>query len=871
MVIKIWQYDSALDGVASPKLKQSLAFSTSLSRARYIFDIQLSAEDLAVMEQVKPVGDYVHADKARGHRIEGRYAYNLVSEDPEGRSQELALYGARAGLKRFWHLTVSSREDEKLTPQQLEHVRAVVCRVLGVSDCPSIWADHRDTDNDHCHGLVVSFLPAEDRPVTFGQEWWKEAGQIAMAIIERDLGLEPEPNRRFVADQSGVYHTFSDIQVADKDGKLLDRTEIISAQRAHRAWKRSNYAAQVEHAGTEWDMERAVQTLAKPRIEKAQTAAEMHASLARVGLKYVAGKSGARIVANGYRQAPGQHSGGQSVAAGKAYSNAALGKLSNRLKGGYTPAAHNLHVRKFVMPRFEKLTDDARGRFADRRAEIEECTHLAHHLEKHNAHFYRKKRAIEHGANVNEQRAHRRRSHQEELAEVKALEKSLARPFQENRPFPKKDGDPLAILWGPPPGRRSSERSRRQEEERRELEDRYRIESTGWGSRYWLGDELAFVARLRTIQIFSQKRRVKIDALRLARRKFRRLRIASAQKIRKGLARIAAELEIVLDKGPLQKLGATHIGMVVAGVTRGIVASSRAYHRTLEDREALRPKARDDRRVRDNSVRAFKANDDQLRIETLVYRYALERQELAEDAPDPSRQARRRLAEEIDHNALLLAPSRHRASFEGISCRFLDDPVLVRAFEDNPHRLVDPDVQRDLAAIEAVQIERRRWIAAAIVAGAASVEEDELVVRHKNASWAPAFWQAQRSDPTFRRLIAVARARPDRFPFDTETKPGEKAFRHAKARGLDGFATAIAREMRYGIKPSNKLASEPGLKAGDGALPQAAPPREGSDEAANSERHRLGASPAPVPDRGAEVARDRNPYPGYPNSGGFER
>lgn len=404
MVINIWRYDSTLKGVASPKLKQDLAFSTSLSRARYIFDIQLSAEDVAIMEQVRPVGDYVNTDSPQGHRIKGRHAYNMVSQDPEGRAQEIAIYGARAGLHRFWHIAVSSREGEHLTPEQLEHVRSVVCRVMGVEDCPSVWADHRDTDNDHMHGLVVSFLADEDRPVVFGQDWWKEAGQIAMAIIERDLGLEPEPNRRFVADRTGVYHTFSDIKVADENGTILGRSEIVAAQKAHMAWKRDNYAAQIENSGKEWDLERAVQVLAKPRMMKSDTAKEMHESLARVGLKYVAGQSGARIVAHGYLPGSGKDAQGQSIAAGKAYSNAALKKLGNRLKGGFKPAPPDLSVRTFVMPRFEKLTEEERDRYADRRAENEECKALTQHLEKHNADHYRRVRDAEKGASTNERR-----------------------------------------------------------------------------------------------------------------------------------------------------------------------------------------------------------------------------------------------------------------------------------------------------------------------------------------------------------------------------------------------------------------------------------------------------------------------------------
>ena len=869
MVINIWRYDSGLNGVASPKLKQDLAFSTSLSRARYIFDIQLSAEDIAVMGKVKPVGDYVNTDSAEGHRIEGRHAYNLVSEDPEGQSQEIAIYGARAGLKRFWHIAVSSREGEHLTPEQLEHVRLVVCRVMGVEDCPSVWADHRDTDNDHMHGLVVSFLAGEDRPVTFGQDWWKEAGQIAMAIIERDLGLEPEPNRRFVADRTGVYHTFSDIKVADENGKILGRSEIVAAQKAHKAWKRDNYAAHMEQSGEEWEMERAVQVLATPRIMKSHTAEQMHESLARAGLKYVAGQSGARIVANDYLPEAGQHAQGQSIAAGKAYSNAALKKLGNRLEGGYLPAAPGLAVRKFVMPRFEKLTIEERDRFADRRAEIEECKELADHLEKHNAHFYRRMRDVEKGNDVNERRAQRRRSHEREVAKVKMLEKSVSKPFRDSRVFPEETGDMLALLWGPPAGKSSPSKTLREDEERRELEDRYRIEASEEARKFWYGEELAFVERLRTIEIVSQKRRARIDALKLARHRFRRLRVASTQKIRKGLARIAAELEVVLEKGPLKKLANEHFRSVCAGATRSIVASSRAYHDTYGGREGNRSRVHDERRRRAERTRAFAESGYPLHASKLVTDYVLDAQNSSLDpnAADSALETRRLIANEIDHDKLWLAPSRYHASHEGFHWRFLDDPILVETFKNKPHRLLDPAVQRDLTAIEAIQIERRRWIAAAIVAGAASIEEDNLTVSGNNASWAAAFWKAQRSDPTFQRLITVARARPHRFAYDENARPGELSRKLALWNKDPRLAKAIARQMHAYERTNTAIA----IGNRSPANPATLPPKNAVPELASDMSSRTATS-TPRPAAGKDRSLPERPrHPGPPNPDGFER
>ncbi len=186
-------------------------------------------------------------------------------------------------------------------------------RLLGVEDCPSIWAVHGDTDNQHMHGLIVSFLPAEDRSVKFGQDWWKEACQIAAAIIERDLNLDPEPNHRLIADQTGVYCRISDTRIADANGTIIGRPEIVAMEKAQRTWKRANYAPLKELAGTEHDLEKGIRLLAEQRIKKAANAREMHESLARVGLRYIADDNGARVVANGYRPGSGKNALGQGM------------------------------------------------------------------------------------------------------------------------------------------------------------------------------------------------------------------------------------------------------------------------------------------------------------------------------------------------------------------------------------------------------------------------------------------------------------------------------------------------------------------------------------------------------------------------------
>lgn len=146
-------------------------------------------------------------------------------------------------------------------------------------------------------------------------------------------------------------------------------------------------------------------------------------------------------------------------------------------------------------------------------------------------------------------------------------------------------------------------------------------------------------------------------------------------------------------------------------------------------------------------------------------------------------------------------------------------------------------VQERLGAIEAIQIEERRWIAAALLQGRVGLKEDVLVVQNAEDEWARSFWAAQKDDPSFRRLLEVSRLRPDRFGFDLEQRPDVEAW--SKARGRDpALAARIADEIH--------LASEKyGLAAARAAL-ETARDRSGSvnytaklNEAADAYRERI--------------------------------
>lgn len=842
MVINIWQYADLQTGIAAPSLKQQLAYSTALSRARYIFDMQLSDRDVQVMLRVKPVGDYIHKDGHRAERITGRYAYNLPSDEPEGWSEDMAIQGAAGGLDRFWHIVVSSREGEDLTEEQLAHVRKVVLDVLGIARCPSIWATHGDTKTQHSHGLVSSFLAQSDERVTFGQGWWKEAGQIAMAIIERDLGLDPEPNRRFVADRTGVYSTFTDMKVADEHGRIIDRAAITAMHKAHDKWRAQNYASEGQEPGGEWDLARAVKQIAAQRIQLADTPEEIHESLARVGLRYVASATGAWLVANDFRPGSGKNAGGQSIAAGKAYANAALGKLNDRFKkvGGYRPAAPSLYVRPFVMPRFNKLDGESARTYAEHQAEIEEADALLQHLNIDNGESYRRRRDKLKGAGANAAHQARKLDHQDEIAAALTLRDELNVKSSDIKGGTQQapgdaDHQTVALIWGPPPGKPNAKKQERSEADRRDIEARYHIERSNREARYWLDGHLAFIERRRTIELVTRKRRALIDALKIARDKFRAIRVAARHRIRASMARIASELRLRIHAGWLNKIGRQHRELLAEGKAESIVDRSMRYHATAPDRINARGRARSQRLHAQQGLETPNGPTEGLGADGLVARYlsADDRRTMAGNAERDraTRDALEIIITEIDHDSLALASSRQTYSALNSPIRYLDDARLIQSMGGSPELLVDADIQRALRASELLQLEKRRWVAGAIASGHATLEEGRVSVSGHPGHWAERYWEAQRHDPSFLRLVHVARARPEGFPFDHDATPETRAMEAAKRDGdwkLQWFlAGVVQRTSPFAlIAKARREAAGVNTRAVSNASSQAAPERE---------------------------------------------
>jgi hypothetical protein len=149
-----------------------------------------------------------------------------------------------------------------------------------------------------------------------------------------------------------------------------------------------------------------------------------------------------------------------------------------------------------------------------------------------------------------------------------------------------------------------------------------------------------------------------------------------------------------------------------------------------------------------------------------------------------------RILDHADRDTLMLASSRYQV--DGV--RFMDDAALLRLFPMERYA-IQPNIQARLRAIEAIQIEERRWIAAAVLSGRVSIAQGNLSAANERDKWAEDFWAKQKDDPTFRRLLMVSRIRPDRFQFDLNQRPDVTAWKSALNQKDSGLADGIADEI----------------------------------------------------------------------------
>ena len=333
-----------------------------------------------------------------------------------------------------------------------------------------------------------------------------------------------------------------------------------------------------------------------------------------------------------------------------------------------------------------------------------------------------------------------------------------------------------------------------------------------------------------------RKRRVQIDAAKLAGLLFSKVRIAARHAMRMRFAHIAEELNIPIGELMMEKVGKAHRQRLETQSLPGIVASANTYEATLEKRQRLR---REEQLLRRATIgqNTDPASERTLDIRDLLSEYDDAKQACEKSMqPLPHRAALKKLEDDIDHDTLMLSSSRYAQSHDGYTYRFLDDPVLLREYASDHSVLTDLQMQMNLEAIDAIQRDKRRWIAAAIASGNASVENGRLKMADGEQAWAQHFWQAQGHDPKMLRLIGVARARPELFPFDPAERPGDRALAHIRDKNhpLDMRIRAMRRaqeERSNGPERRTRArATRPITDAPDRSIAPATPSPEASSQ-----------------------------------------
>ncbi len=242
----------------------------------------------------------------------------FVATDPAGRRAEMAALALAApqSADPINHYVLSMCEGEHPSPEQVDEMVRIVLDELGLRDHQAVWALHRDTDHDHVHLVVSRVHPESERVVRAGGGWDRRALLQAVAKIERAQGwqqIATPAARREAAEAARRSKTSREEQRRER-AQARPRANDRARDGAHRHGERSASGIARERAGH----------LFNPR-RGARTWAELHAELAKLGMKYEKKGSGAIVWV-----------GDTAVKASEVSRDASFTKLTQRL-GPYQP------------------------------------------------------------------------------------------------------------------------------------------------------------------------------------------------------------------------------------------------------------------------------------------------------------------------------------------------------------------------------------------------------------------------------------------------------------------------------------------------------------------------------------------------------
>lgn len=766
MIGKSISYAHLFNGITLTSSADRRALFAGWAVAKYILGFELEEQEIMLLREASAVATYGPDNRGDPERVLDAVTFNLEEASAEDQALEFAYRVAAAGKNSLRQIVVAYG-DEQISVEMAARHREIFLRVLRAENKPVIYSNHGDTGYGHFHLAICTADSNSGKVGEWGQGMEIEALHIALAICEAQDDLKPEPNRRYVADETGVYHSWSGFKVADANGDIINRG-VFKAVRAEQVeFDLEVLSPEDGYVGQALPTPKAIKLLSRGVIRHAKTWDQVHRGLARMGIRYEP------------YYAEGEIAGGHLVAHGvldkeddripASHVNAGYKRLCKKLGDRpYQPAASDIHVRPFAAPAYRKMEDDSAEDLSldnDLQEQIGRQAQINRELEEFEAALRARCDAIEgervEGAKarrkmktLEEKRRHHNRQQRCEKASRQESEKILRelglafdREAGRKRRGPRPKVEPATtVLWGETPDRYFNPEKRPGE-----WSKRYSIEASDHSRTYRLNGEIAFVESSNFVAVHSEGRQAKVDALRCAHEKFGKVRIVGPASFRREMLLLAAEMKIPLEAKQAKEAAKLLAKSKESDQREDEVAYDSSWFPLPKKKKPKPLSAEEFRDAQDRVSRGKRFN-----VQVLRDFHRKNAQEDAARARGKPNSAKLAIAHqflwEMDCDRMLLCASSN--SPEGI--RFLDDEELLKKFVTMPHALVRPEIQRRLEAIRRVQDAKREWIYTGLAKGEFQLRGEKLTIPDSYGAWPSNFILGQRRDPAFMRTLREA-------------------------------------------------------------------------------------------------------------------
>lgn len=227
--------------------------------------------------QIGDLVDYIrfpHNENPQ-EKIEYAGGRNFFSSTHVGQKMEMIALARESAHSNMpvQHWIFSWKEGEQPDREKIEELVDIFLAKMGLSGHQIIYGLHYDTDNYHLHIAVNRMNPATGKVVLpFNGLDIREAHKI-VAFIEQRQGWASEENSMYIMLENGE----------------------LARRRITKEVKPKQTALDFEHASGEKSAQRIAQELGYAIIKSAQSWAELHEKLAKVGLRFEKKGSGAII------------------------------------------------------------------------------------------------------------------------------------------------------------------------------------------------------------------------------------------------------------------------------------------------------------------------------------------------------------------------------------------------------------------------------------------------------------------------------------------------------------------------------------------------------------------------------------------------